>query len=62
MTNHRMHTQFLKHANEFEKLAKILKATAKAEQDKVMVQVAEGMAKVCEMSAETAEEKRRFPR
>jgi len=55
MTNHRMHMQFLKQANQFEKLAEILKATAKTDRDKAMVEFAEGMVRVCELLAETAE-------
>jgi hypothetical protein len=48
--------RFLRQATEFEKLAKVLKATAKTEQDKLLVQVAEDMVKVCEMLAEYSEQ------
>jgi len=52
-----MSEKFLRQATEFEKLAKILKTTAKTEQDELLVQVAEGMVKVCEMLAQIAEKK-----
>lgn len=51
--------RFLRQATEFEKLAKILKATAKTELDELLVQVAEGMTKACEMLAEIAEKEER---
>lgn len=42
-------------ASEFEALAKTLNAAARTEQDKRLVEVAEGMVKVCELLAEHTE-------
>ena len=50
-----MYRRFLRLASEFEALAKTLNAAARTEQDKRLVEVAEGMVKVCELLAEHTE-------